>query len=87
MVLYQKTKALIENHGDERFAFMSLALSTNLGYLFSHFLDHDETHKCRENIRFLLTHRPCTMADCDVIFFSRMLIHDFVNDCRNAAAA
>lgn len=87
MVLYKKTEALIEHHGDERFALMSLALWTNLCYLLSHFLEHHEVHRCQENISFLLSHRSCTIADSDVVFFSSMLIHDFANNCRNAAAA
>ena len=89
LVLYSKTKTLVEaKHQDIRYAHLALALWTNLGHVSSHFLIQEGIEVCRDNIRMILWHSPRNMlSECDLAFFSEVLLSDLASHCKNAAAA
>lgn len=88
-ILYRKARTLVEaKQGDARYAHLALSLWTNLGHVASHFLLREEVWYCQQNIREILSGFPSPfVSECDLMFFSGMLLRDLGCSCMTAAAA
>eukprot|EP00977_Amphora_coffeiformis_P002491 scaffold464_cov181-Amphora_coffeaeformis.AAC.29 len=89
LILYKKTKSLVEaKQGEARYSHLALALWTNMGHLASHFFFHEEVRYCQHNLRRIIAEfaNPY-ISECDLMFFSGMLLRDLGCSCKTAAAA
>ena len=89
MILYKKAKSLVDAQQDDpRYSHLALALWTNLGHVASHFLLREEVWYCQQNIRRVLAEfQNPYISECDLMFFSGMLLTDLGCSCKTAAAA